>query len=55
MSDLSDNRRIARLLCRLATDDCVMDEKPKRPPCTLENCRMMPIARAAIAAAKEGE
>ena len=46
-------REVAMAICRVVTNyDCVMDENPERPPCTAENCRMVPIAIRALAEAR---
>lgn len=46
-------RDVARALCRIVTNDCVMDEKPKRSKCTFKNCRMMQIAIQAVTLARQ--
>jgi transposase len=45
---------VARALCRAAYGSCVMDERPQRSLCTTTNCRMMPIAKAALKKATKG-
>jgi hypothetical protein len=50
--ELSEVQKVAQCICRVATGDCVMDEKPKRDPCTMRNCWIIPIAQAAIIKAK---
>ena len=44
----SDIRRAAVVICRYHSRDCVMDEDPPRPLCTLENCEVMRVAQSAL-------
>lgn len=45
-------REAAKAICQAATSDCVMVGNPDRPPCDDRNCRIYPIARAAVKQAK---
>ena len=46
-------REVAKTLCQLASGCCVMALDPDRAKCTEKNCRIYPIARKALAEAKQ--
>lgn len=45
-------RKAAVVICRYTHNvGCIMDEKPPRPPCTLENCEVMRLAQSVLCVA----
>lgn len=52
--NVSEQTAAAKVICtRIYGDMCMLVHNPGRPPCTDENCRVWPIARAALTAAAQ--